>query len=105
MEAVKCPICLGEGEVLDHKDSDAHGYHTDTHWKTCYGCNGKGWVTLQDRLEQIREKSHRELGPAWQVLADTITISDKCPACGSSRYSPTGTGCPSGSHFGTYCMV
>ena len=34
----KCPVCEGEGKVLD---VDVAGWRP---WKTCHGCNGKGWV-------------------------------------------------------------
>ena len=32
-----------------------------------------------------------------------IPFVDKCPACGGDRNSPAGTGCPMGSHYGSYC--
>ena len=32
--AEKCPICNGEGQL--------------TGIRTCYGCDGKGWVTVYD---------------------------------------------------------
>ncbi len=33
----KCPVCKGEGLI----------HHTST-TVDCYGCGGRGWVTVQD---------------------------------------------------------
>lgn len=30
---------------------------------------------------------------------------DVCPSCGRDRKDPASTGCPMGSHYGTYCLV
>ena len=39
-QAVKCPICYGEGMLMD-------GSGTSTcPTKTCHGCYGKGWVEV-----------------------------------------------------------
>ena len=44
--AEKCPVCYGKG-VLSRDD-----YTTTTaripRDQTCHGCNGKGWVTVND---------------------------------------------------------
>ncbi len=40
--AEKCPICYGTGQV----NPDPVG--TAVNLKTCHGCGGTGWVTVQD---------------------------------------------------------
>lgn len=39
--AEKCPVCYGEGKV-----SEGPGALGEK--KTCHGCGGTGWVTVQD---------------------------------------------------------
>ena len=38
MKAVKCPVCNGKGII-------GEGTHKE---KTCNGCSGKGWITIND---------------------------------------------------------
>lgn len=40
--AEKCPVCNGKGKVKDDQKLTADAL------KTCYGCQGMGWVTVQD---------------------------------------------------------
>jgi len=41
--AEKCPVCHGTGKITKG------GWHAGTPLKkTCHGCGGKGWVTVQD---------------------------------------------------------
>jgi len=35
-----CPVCQGKGKLEDKQVT--HGE------KTCHGCNGRGWVEVQD---------------------------------------------------------
>ena len=42
MRAVTCPVCNGKGVVYGVAESGA--YPT----QTCYGCNGKGWVEVNE---------------------------------------------------------
>ena len=59
----------------------------------CPVCKGKGWV----------EDDPIELELKWRQT-QTLDLT-KCPSCGSDRNSPALTGCPKGSHYGTYCLV
>lgn len=48
----KCPICKGRGKlfnVLNFFNLKDFRYGTD-----CYGCNGKGWITVKDEWEYDR---------------------------------------------------
>ena len=90
MKAVLCPVCNGEGQV---KDAEIMGAGiTKITTKLCHGCGGKGWVEVQD--------SHIPYSPETH---EYIPFVDKCPACGGDRNSPALTGCPMGSHYGSYC--
>jgi DnaJ-class molecular chaperone len=40
-----CPICNGRGTVPNAMDN------TSTAEVTCHGCNGKGWVTVEDKTK------------------------------------------------------
>ena len=92
MKAVLCPICNGSGEV---DDSTIDGPEVTTiHMKLCHGCGGKGWV-------EVGEDS--PLPFYWQP--GPIGDQSRCPACGCDRNSPALTGCPLGSHYGSYCDV
>ena len=42
MHAERCPICYGKGVVYGVAETGA--YPTTT----CYGCQGKGWVSVED---------------------------------------------------------
>jgi DnaJ-class molecular chaperone len=42
--AEKCPICKGVGKVC----SNEYATCPDA---TCHGCNGKGWVTVEDKTK------------------------------------------------------
>ncbi len=86
MKAVLCPVCNGKGVVYVIVGSGA--YPTTI----CRGCNGKGWVEVAEDRAIITAR-------IWNVNP----YVDKCPACGGDRSSPAGTGCPMGSHYGTYC--
>jgi len=94
MKADLCPVCNGKGVIYGVAESGA--YPTTT----CYGCNGKGWVEVSESdYNPIKELN-------WEYPNLLVQpFVDKCPACGGDRNSPGGTGCPKGSHYGTYCSV
>ena len=79
MKAVLCPVCNGKGRT--------HFYDsTGTLGEECHACNGKGYLWSPEG-----------------VYGDYSPYVDKCPACGGDRNSSPLTGCPMGSHYGTYC--
>lgn len=41
--AEKCPVCDGKGTVTIGTNTTIGSYE-----KVCHGCNGRGWVTVQD---------------------------------------------------------
>jgi len=46
MKAVKCPVCDGLGKVKDpNYNPGATGEQQDV---KCHGCDGKGWVEVQE---------------------------------------------------------
>lgn len=61
----------------------------------CPVCDGKGWVEVRDDKIDLVEELTRRKQKDWA----------KCPSCGRDRNSPRLTGCPVGSHYGTYCLV
>lgn len=46
-----CPICKGKGTIED-KESTCGG-------KSCHGCSGSGWVTVQDQYPISNLPSHK----------------------------------------------
>lgn len=42
MKAVLCPVCNGTGKLQPTGDQSG------CELKTCHGCNGKGWVEVQE---------------------------------------------------------
>jgi len=46
MKAVICPVCNGKGTICDHEIGMPLYLHPTC--PTCHGCNGKGWVEVQD---------------------------------------------------------
>lgn len=96
MRAVMCPVCNGVGKVsagFYSRGGDCQFWTSSgTNPEVCRSCNGKGWV-------EVREDS--PLPFYW--IPGKIGDEARCPTCGSDRKSPSGTGCPIGSHYGTYC--
>ena len=46
MHAEKCPLCFGKGTLpVNYKGEWIPRYSEQ---KTCHGCNGRGWVTVED---------------------------------------------------------
>lgn len=90
MKAVICPVCNGNGEVssgfYSHPGDYPYWVRGATGPETCRSCGGKGWVS---------EK----------VVTQSMPDYTRCPACGGDRNSPGGSGCPMGSHYGTYCSI
>ena len=65
-------------------------------------------LEADDALNEIWKLYETE---ALETLNDPLSIIirnrgyryvDACPICGGDRNSPAPTGCPSGSHYGTY---
>lgn len=91
MKAELCPVCGGSGKYYPS------GLSSGTGPKTCHGCNGKGWVEVNADNRCILVQ------PFELPLDETAGSDDKCPACGRPRTDYHLTGCPIGSHWGTYC--
>ena len=45
--AETCPVCMGDG-VMGYADEDGQDLD-DRDVMICHGCNGAGWITVQDR--------------------------------------------------------
>ena len=89
MKAVLCPVCEGKGKL------NLWNYNNfSLSQEKCYGCDGKGWVEVkEDKPIDLVEKLIGQEPEGW----------NKCPACGQDRNEPPSTGCPVGSHYGSYC--
>ena len=49
MHAERCPICYGEGTLRYIDGIELSGIHLNgEEEKQCHGCNGKGWVEVQN---------------------------------------------------------
>ena len=83
----RCPVCLGNGLV-------PNGFYSTT--------NQEGgrlyWISASTEPEMCRSCS----GKGWIKVPDSSPLANNCPACGGDRNSPALTGCPRGSHYGTY---
>ena len=44
-KAQTCPVCMGKGKVYNSESLEKTYQEKE---KTCHGCGGKGWVTVQD---------------------------------------------------------
>lgn len=44
--AEKCPVCNGAGKIPDYSLEVSTAVNTNI--KTCHGCDGVGWVTVQE---------------------------------------------------------
>lgn len=47
-----CPVCGGAGKIRTYLDPLGFGYSTSGKTyteKTCHGCQGKGWITIEDK--------------------------------------------------------
>lgn len=62
--AERCPVCGGSGKLRDD------GKTTCPMPKTCHGCSGKGWITVQDSVYPHPIRPRREIEPIkssdWQ---------------------------------------
>lgn len=45
--AEKCPVCCGKGYISPDVQTS---YSAPIPNKTCHGCGGQGWVTVQDNI-------------------------------------------------------
>ena len=59
--AQKCPVCEGSGKYNDN---------------TCHGCEGKGWVTVQNDRQKPPIPQWPDYWGPW-ITYCTATISDK----------------------------
>lgn len=51
--AEKCPICKGKGNIPDRPAPKDGGLHT-LNFVNCHGCDGKGWVTVEDKTKDVK---------------------------------------------------
>ena len=58
--AERCPVCNGSGVVNKNQSV----YYTGGDEETCHGCNGMGWVTVQDNT--YPNVSVPFQNPAWE---------------------------------------
>ena len=97
MHVEKCPVCKGVGQVSAGFYSRGGDYEFWMAFATspeqCRSCGGKGYLVVPDKIEVKNE---------IQVVDNTFINRDVCPICGNKRSSPTGTGCPAGSHYGNF---
>lgn len=50
-----CPVCGGAGKIKTYLDPLGFGYSTSGKTyteKICHGCQGKGWITIEDKQWQ-----------------------------------------------------
>lgn len=46
-----CPVCKGTGKYIEYNKYKEVTFIPYIE-KTCHGCNGKGWVTIEDNKEE-----------------------------------------------------
>lgn len=97
MKAVLCPVCNGVGKVsagFYNRGGDCQFWVSGTTYpELCRSCNGRGWVEVND---------DPYIGGG---IPQPFIDPNKCPSCGGDKNSPALTGCPMGSHYGSYCSV
>ena len=109
MKAVLCPVCNGVGKVAsgfyDRSGDCSYWVSSGSNPEVCRSCNGKGWVEVaEDEPLYIFPEPKNPLDPTLIKFYKEKGY-DVCPTCGNDRNSPAGTGCPMGSHYGTYCSI
>ena len=103
MHSELCPVCNGVGKVASgfyNRSGDcSYWVSSGGNPEACRSCNGKGWIEVSD-----------ELFPEPNIPLDPNLINfyekkgyNVCPYCGGDRNTAALTGCPKGSHYGTYC--
>lgn len=45
-----CPVCKGSGKIIKDNPSTTSNIPST---EICHGCNGLGWVTVQDNNQQM----------------------------------------------------
>ena len=99
MKASLCPVCNGVGKVSSgfyNRSGDCpYWVSSGVNPEVCRGCNGVGWVEV--------DNADNRLTPIPSFTFTTYTDKNRCPTCGRDRNLPAGTGCPMGSHYGSYC--
>ncbi len=110
MKAVCCPVCNGVGRVASgfyNRSGDCpYWVSSGNNPETCRSCGGKGWVEVAEDEPIILFPDEKPI-PLDPRLIEFYKKKgyDVCPACGGDRNLPSGTGCPMGSHYGSYCEV
>ena len=64
----------------------------------CPVCNGKGCV----EVSEFNPCYYPDYYPDY-YKGSGYKFEVRCPACGQDRNASPLTGCPNGSHYGTYC--
>jgi len=107
MKAVICPVCNGVGQVsagFYNRGGDCPFWVSSrVNPEQCRSCGGKGWVEVAEdtpilNLETPNYNPDYYKGSGYE-------FADRCPVCGGDRSLPGGSGCPIGSHYGSYCEV
>ncbi|MBA7653143.1 hypothetical protein ES703_60986 [subsurface metagenome] len=77
----------------------------------------KSWQNENETMKAMGWDEGYEAGLAEQFEEKPVPLEpdliafylkkgyDVCPACGRDKKEPALTGCPIGSHYGTYCLV
>ena len=53
--AEKCPVCKGVGKIAQTFLPGEGSTSSAPYWQTCHGCEGKGWMTAQDKPKSQTE--------------------------------------------------
>ena len=92
MKAVLCPVCSGKGTTRSTDPIETGASYP------CHGCSGLGWVSVAaDKPDEPNIPLDPTLVKFYEKKGYNV-----CPTCGGDRNSSPGTGCPLGSHYGTY---
>jgi len=65
MHAERCPVCSGTGKVTENNG-------TAQNENKCHGCNGLGWVQVEDRFYQPHSQHPFPMGEYPTI---TYTVS------------------------------
>ena len=101
MKADLCPVCQGSG-YKGYFGVTNRPFQGSGCYELCHGCGGQGWVAVPEGLPPYAPL------PVWEESLPDQAIGcdpDICPVCGQHRSMPGLTGCPIGSHYGTFCAT
>uniref|UniRef100_A0A6M3K6C9 Uncharacterized protein n=1 Tax=viral metagenome TaxID=1070528 RepID=A0A6M3K6C9_9ZZZZ len=106
MNAVKCPVCNGNGQVSNgfysHPGDYPYWVSSGTGTEKCQNCKGRGWLWIRDQETLDFTEPNIPLDPSLIEFYEKKGYN-VCPSCGNDKNSPARTGCPPGSHYGCYC--